>query len=76
MRFVRRNVGPHRSSEKRPRSFVSAPQSIAAAEPPKIRLSRDFGYGPIFDFCNGAVRSPFGPDSDIGEYFHNLCLNR
>jgi len=25
---------------------------IAAAELPKIRLSRDFGCGPIFDFCN------------------------
>jgi hypothetical protein len=29
-----------------------APQSIATAESPKIRLSRDFRCRPIFDFCN------------------------
>jgi hypothetical protein len=51
-RAKRREGGPHRSSEKRPRSFVSAPQSIAAAESPKIQLSRDFRCRPIFDFCN------------------------
>ena len=30
--YARRRVGPHRVSEKRPRTFVSALQSIAAAE--------------------------------------------
>jgi hypothetical protein len=30
--YARRRVGPHRVSEKRPRTFVSALRSIAAAE--------------------------------------------
>jgi hypothetical protein len=30
--YARRREGPHRVSEKRPRTFVSALQSIAAAE--------------------------------------------
>jgi hypothetical protein len=49
---AKRCEGPRRSPEKPPRSFVSAPQNIAAAESSKIRLSRDFRCRPIFDFCN------------------------
>jgi hypothetical protein len=53
MRFARRDVGgPHRFSEKRPRSFVSALQSIATMESSKHQRLRDFWRRSIFDFCN------------------------
>jgi hypothetical protein len=53
MRFVRGDTGgPHRYTKNRPRFFVSALASIAAAETSKHRLSRDFQSRSIFDFCN------------------------
>ena len=43
MRFARRDEeGPHRFSEKRPRSFVSALQSIATTKSFKHQRLRDF----------------------------------
>jgi hypothetical protein len=57
MRFVRRDVRePHRLSEKRPRSFVSALPGFAAVERSRNHLSRDFRGYSIFDFCNTIVR--------------------
>src|SRR5450759_2949357 len=53
MRFVRQDVkGPHRLTQKRPRSFVSAPKTVAAPAASKTPLSRDFGCRSIFDFFN------------------------
>src|ERR1043166_7730275 len=49
---ARRYEGPHRFTEKRPRSFVWALRSIAVAEPAKNQLLRDFRRRSIFDFCN------------------------
>src|SRR5258705_12104705 len=49
---VRRYEGPHRFTQKRPRSFVSALRSIALAESAKNQLLRDFQRRSIFDFCN------------------------
>src|ERR1700680_763852 len=56
---TRRCEGPHRFTQKRPRTFVSALASIAAAETSKHRLSRDFQSRSIFDFCKsiGAKRT-------------------
>ena len=44
--------GPYRFTQKRPRTFVSAPRTFAAIEIPKNRSSRDFWRRTIFDFCN------------------------
>src|SRR5476649_843912 len=44
--------GPHCSVQKRPRTFASALQSVAAVEASKNLLSRDFWCRSIFDFCN------------------------
>lgn len=44
--------GPHRCTQKRPRTFVSTLQSGAAVEACNIQLSRDFWSRSIFDFCN------------------------
>jgi hypothetical protein len=53
MRFARGDVRePHRFTQNRPRTFVAAPQSVAARETSKNRLSRDFWRRLIFDFCN------------------------
>jgi len=53
MRFIRGDVrGPHCFAQKRPRTIVSALQSVAAVEASKNQLSRDFSYRSIFDFCN------------------------
>src|SRR4029434_4472912 len=49
---TRRCEGPHRFTQKRPRTFVSGLASIAAVETSKHRLSRDFQRRSIFDFCN------------------------
>jgi hypothetical protein len=49
---TRRYEGPHRFTQKRPRSFVWALRSIAAVEPAKNQLLRDFRRRSIFDFCN------------------------
>src|SRR4029453_184620 len=48
----RRCEGPHRFTQKRPRTFVSGLASIAAVETSKDWLSRDFQRRSIFDFCN------------------------
>jgi hypothetical protein len=53
MRFARGDMrGPHRFTQKRPRSFVWALRSIAVVEPDKNQLFRDFRRRSIFDFCN------------------------
>jgi len=49
---TRRREGPHRFTQKRPRTFVLGLASIAAVETSKHRLSRDFQRRSIFDFCN------------------------
>src|SRR5881394_270561 len=49
---AQRYEGPHRFTQKRPRSFVSALRSIAVADPAKNQLLRDFQCRSIFDFCN------------------------
>jgi hypothetical protein len=49
---TRRYEGPHRFTQKRPRTFVAALQSFAAVRASKNQLSRDFRSGSIFDFCN------------------------
>jgi hypothetical protein len=53
---ARRYKGPHRFTQKRPRSFVWALRSIAVAEPAKNQLLRDFRRRSIFDFCD-TIRS-------------------
>ena len=50
--LVRRYEGPYRSVRNRPRTFVAALNSEAAAEKSKNQLSRDFYGRSIFDFCN------------------------
>jgi hypothetical protein len=50
--------GPHRLTQKRPRSFVCALRSIAVVESAKNRLLRDFRRRSIFDFCNTIKRIP------------------
>jgi hypothetical protein len=64
--FARRREGPHRFSEKRPRSFGSALEKIAAAETSKNPHLRDFWGRSIFDFFNyiGANR-PFIRKQDL-----------
>src|SRR6185312_1855153 len=62
---TRRYEGPHRFTQKRPRSSVWALRSIAAMEPAKNELLRDFQRRSIFDFCNtirikAEVRQPLG----------------
>src|SRR5258708_5796422 len=53
MRFARGDVkGPHCFTQKRPRTFLSTLQSVAAVGTSKNQLSRDFRCRPIFDFCN------------------------
>jgi hypothetical protein len=53
MRFARGDVrGPHRFTQKRPRTFVAALQSFAVVRTSKYQLSRDFRRGSNFDFCN------------------------
>jgi hypothetical protein len=47
---AQRREGPLRFSEKRPRTFVSALLSIAAAEWSKNQHLRDFWLRSIFDF--------------------------
>src|SRR5450759_4119859 len=44
--------GPYCFAQKRPRTFASALQRVAAVEASKNPLSRDFRYRSIFDFCN------------------------
>src|SRR6476646_11637530 len=44
--------GPHRFTQKRPRSLVWALRSIAVVQPAKSQLLRDFRRRSIFDFCN------------------------
>ena len=46
------DVGPHRFTQKRPQTAVSALQSVAAAQTTKNQHSRDFPGRSIFDFCN------------------------
>src|SRR5471032_3311634 len=60
--------GPHCSVQKRPRTFASALQSVAAVEASKNLLSRDFWCRSIFDFCNniGTFRtSVTGPTMSV-----------
>jgi hypothetical protein len=49
---TRQYEGPHRLTQKRPRSFAWALRSIAVVEPAKIQLLREFRRRSIFDFCN------------------------
>jgi hypothetical protein len=49
---TRQYDGPHRFTQKRPRSFAWALRSIAVVEPAKNQLLRDFRRRSIFDFCN------------------------
>src|SRR5439155_4378962 len=60
MPFARgdRYEGPHRLTQKRPRSFVLALRSIAVVESAKNRHLRDFRRRSIFDFCNAIKRIP------------------
>ena len=50
--YARRREGPYRFVQNRPRTFVAALKSDAAAEKSKDQLSRDFWGRSIFDFCN------------------------
>jgi hypothetical protein len=60
MRFACGDMrGPHRFTQKRPRSFVSALRSIAVAVSAKKQLLRDFRRRSIFDFC---ITIPSGAD--------------
>jgi hypothetical protein len=53
MRFTHGSVkGPYRSVQNRPRTFVAALNSEAAAEKSKNQLAREFWGRSIFDFCN------------------------
>jgi hypothetical protein len=49
--------GPHCFVRKRPRTFASALQSVAAVEVSKNLLSRDFWCCSIFDFATISVKS-------------------
>src|SRR5439155_19044694 len=51
--------GPHWFTQKRPRTFLSELQSLAASEASKNQPPRDFRRCSIFDFCNsiGAKRT-------------------
>jgi hypothetical protein len=49
---TRRYEGPHRFTQKRPRTFVSSLQGFAAGGMSKNRLSRDFRGRSNFDFFN------------------------
>src|SRR6266403_818269 len=49
---TRRYEGPHRITQKRPRSFVWALRGIAMVKLAKNQLLRDFRRRSIFDFCN------------------------
>src|SRR5258706_14898021 len=52
-----RREGPRRFSEKRPRTFVSALLSVAAAAWSKNQHLRDFWLRSIFDFFDSIVKS-------------------
>lgn len=53
MRFARGDVrGPHRFTQKRPRTFIAALQGFAVARTSKYQLSQDFRRGSNFNFCN------------------------
>ena len=52
--YARRREGPYRFIQNRPRTFVAALNSDAAAEKSKNQLSRDFSGRSIFDFCNSS----------------------
>jgi hypothetical protein len=58
----RRYEGPHRFTQKRTATFVTAPQSFAAVMTSKYQLWRDFWRGSIFDFCNTIPL-----EADVGE---------
>ena len=72
---AQRREGPHCFSEKRPRSLVSALQSIAVAESSKNQVWRDFWRRSIFDFFNSIghhrtstraiVRSTLPPRTEV-----------
>jgi hypothetical protein len=47
--------GPHRFTQKRPRTIVSALRGFAAVETSKNQLSRNFWSRSIFDFCNDTI---------------------
>ena len=66
MRFERRDVGdPHRFTQKRPPTFVSALRRVAAVETDQNQFSRDFRRRPIFDFCNTIRQEPtFKPNRE------------
>ena len=50
--FCARRRGTISFIQNRPRTFVAALNSDAAAEKSKNQLSQDFRVGSIFDFCN------------------------
>jgi hypothetical protein len=64
--------GPHRFTQKRPRTFVPALQRVAAVETSKNQLSRDFWCRSIFDFLQqyrskGDIPAAFGQVRSIPE---------
>jgi hypothetical protein len=67
-----RREGPHRFTQKRPRTFVPALQRVAAVGTSKNQLSRDFRCRSIFDFLQqyrskGDIPAAFGQVRSIPE---------
>src|ERR1700682_1930384 len=54
---MRRREGPHCFAQKRPRTIVSELQSVVGVETSTNKLSRDFWYRSIFDFCNSICQN-------------------
>jgi hypothetical protein len=59
--FLLRREGPHRFTQKRPQTAVSVLQSVAAAETPKNRHSRDFGVARFSTFATVSSHNGLWP---------------
>jgi hypothetical protein len=59
-----RREGPHRLTQKRPLTLVSALQRLAAAEFAYIRRSRNFRRLSIFDFFNSISQKQTSPKKE------------